>query len=185
MNIDEPGQRNSSIVHSAFCTLHLPRFLVTFGGSGLLPGMPGTYGSAAASLLLWLIYVGFWRFGILPAHPVAWPITLLAGTLLISILSVALAPWAIAYFGREDPGPFVLDEAAAICLTMLFLPLRPGWHEIIPIAAGFCAFRIFDIWKPPPVRQLEALPRGWGILLDDLAAAVYANLLCQAVLRLN
>jgi phosphatidylglycerophosphatase A len=146
--------------------------------------MPGTYGSAAASLLLFLVYLAYDHVGLLSSHPSIWPITLIAGLVLLSILSVALAPWAIAYFGREDPGPFVLDEAAAICLTMLFLPLRPGWHELIPIALGFGAFRLFDIWKPPPVRQIEELPRGWGILLDDLAAAVYANILCQLVLRL-
>jgi len=51
------------------------------------------------------------------------------------------------------------------------------------LLAGFLAFRIFDITKPPPARQLERLPAGWGILLDDLAAAVYANLLCQIIFR--
>jgi len=52
------------------------------------------------------------------------------------------------------------------------------------IAIAFAAFRVFDIIKPPPVRELEKLPAGWGILMDDLAAAVYANLLCQIFLRL-
>jgi phosphatidylglycerophosphatase A len=65
----------------------------------------------------------------------------------------------------------------------LLLPARTGWATGINLAAAFVAFRIFDITKPPPARQLEALPAGWGILLDDLAAAVYANLACQILLR--
>jgi len=157
--------------------------LVTVGGSGLLPGMPGTYGSAVTAGLLWGVYITLGQGGVLAAHPSAWPILLVAGTVTLGALCVALGPWAIARFHREDPGPVVIDEAAAICLTLLLLPLRPGWHEIIPIAAAFVAFRIFDITKPPPARQLENLPGGWGILMDDLAAAAYANLLCQVVLR--
>ena len=62
---------------------------------------------------------------------------------------------------------------------MLFWPHYGTWA----IVAGFAAFRLFDITKPPTARQLEKLPAGWGILADDLAAAVYANLLCQVFLR--
>jgi len=159
------------------------RWVVTFGGSGLLPGMPGTYGTAAAMGMLWLVYLALWHFGVAQCHPAIWPMILIVGTVLFGALCVALGPWAVAHFGTEDPGPMVLDEAAAMCMTMLWLPVWAGWREIFPLVAGFCAFRIFDIWKPPPARQLESLPRGWGILMDDLAAAVYANLLCQVVLR--
>jgi phosphatidylglycerophosphatase A len=113
----------------------------------------------------------------------AWTIVLAAGILLFSILCVAIGKYAVEDFGSEDPGPFVLDEAAGICLTLLFLPPRTGWGLIVTLAVGFAAFRLFDVTKPPPARQLEKLPRGWGILCDDLAAAVYANLLCQIVLR--
>jgi phosphatidylglycerophosphatase A len=102
---------------------------------------------------------------------------------LFSVLNVGMAPWAIKEFGNKDPGKFVLDEAAGICLTILFLPMRTGWGAGIALAAAFVAFRIFDITKPPPARQLEGLPMGWGILMDDLAAGVYANLVCQVVLR--
>ena len=75
---------------------------------------------------------------------------------------------------------FVLDEVAGICLSNLFLPVV----SLKSIAMAFVAFRIFDVIKPPPCRQLETLPAGWGILCDDLAAAVYANILCQIVVRM-
>jgi len=155
----------------------LGRWIVSLGGAGFLPGMPGTWGSAAAAAILWLLYQN------LGAHPLAWQYTLLGGVVLLGGLCVALGRWACVYFGREDPGAMVLDEAAAICLTMFCLPAWNGWREIVPLACGLAAFRIFDIWKPPLARQLEALSGGWGILLDDLAAAVYANLVCQLLLR--
>lgn len=147
-------------------------WLVTVGGSGLLPKMPGTYGSAATALALWIIL----RF---TTH---WTLVLVLGLVGSSVLCVILGGWAQDYFGRKDPGPCVLDEAAGICLTLLFQPygrVNLGWAVLL----GFVAFRIFDITKPPPARQFERLPKGWGILMDDLAAAVYANLMCQVVLH--
>ena len=153
------------------------KWVVSFGGAGLLPRMPGTWGSAAMAAVLWGAYAAS---GLRGAN---WNGLLLAGTIVFGGLCVVLSPWAMRYFGSDDPGPMVLDEAAAICLTMLFLPAWAGWREVVPLVCGLAAFRIFDIWKPPPARQLERLPAGWGILLDDLAAAVYANLLCQLLLR--
>jgi phosphatidylglycerophosphatase A len=148
-------------------------WLVTLGGAGMIPGAPGTYGSLVTSLLLGIL---FYTIGLST-------VTLIAGCVLFSILCVLLGDWAQRFYGRKDPGPCVLDEAAGICLTMLGQRTLPGLHEIWVLLAGFLAFRIFDITKPPPARQLERLPAGWGILLDDLAAAVYANLLCQIVFR--
>ena len=153
----------------------MKKLIVTMGGVGFLPAS-GTFASLLTCLIL---------LPILAPLPYLWQnIAAAAGLLIFSALNIALAPWAIAKFGDKDPGQFVLDEAAGICLTVLFLPPRPGWEIWITLAAAFIAFRLFDITKPPPARQLEHLPMGWGILMDDLAAAVYANLLCQIVLRL-
>ena len=58
-----------------------------------------------------------------------------------------------------------------------------GWTQLIVLSVAFTFFRLFDILKPPPVRQLERLPHGWGILMDDLAAGVYANILGQILIR--
>ena len=152
----------------------MKRWLVTMGGVGYLPAS-GTFASLFTCLILWPIMA--W------SDPLERNVIAFVGLLVFSWLNIALAPWAIREFGDKDPGKFVLDEAAGICLTVLFLPTRTGLWAGLTLATAFLAFRIFDITKPPPARQLESLPEGWGILLDDLAAAVYANLVCQVVLR--
>lgn len=78
--------------------------------------------------------------------------------------------------GAEDPGPVVIDEAAGYLFSVAFLPHGPAMA-----LAGFLLFRVFDILKPPPARQLERLHGGWGIVLDDVAAGIMAN----AVLRVG
>jgi phosphatidylglycerophosphatase A len=103
--------------------------------------------------------------------------------IIASCAAVQFGRWAIDFYGRKDPGPFVLDEVGGVCLTMLFLPVRGDWRELWVVLVAFAAFRFFDILKPPPCRQLEQLPAGWGILMDDLMAGVYANLACQLVVR--
>ncbi len=155
------------------------KLIVTFFGAGLSPIAPGTAGSLATTLLLMAIYLGIGQ-----ANFSLWQAILMGGLLAVSVFSIAFGPWAIAHFKKSDPQPFVLDEVAGICLTNLFLPMYGGWRQIWPIGIAFVAFRLFDVTKPPPARQLENLPAGWGILLDDLAAAVYANILCQLLLRL-
>ena len=152
----------------------LPLWIVTLGGAGMLPKAPGTYGSLVATLLVGLVF--------LASGPSE--VVLAVGLVLFAALCVPLGGWAQTYYGRKDPGPCVLDEAAGICLTLLLQPHLPGAREAWVLLAGFIAFRIFDVTKPPPARQLEKLPAGWGILVDDLAAAVYANVLCQILFRL-
>ena len=152
------------------------KWLVTMGGVGYLPAS-GTFASLLTCLILWPIlnWVG--------PTMAAQSAVAVTGLILFSALNLWLGPWASAEFGDQDPGKFVLDEAAGICLTLLFLPARTGWAEGINLAAAFLAFRVFDITKPPPARQLEHLHGAWGILLDDLAAGVYANIVCQIALR--
>ena len=153
------------------------RLIITFFYTGLFPVAPGTVGSLAASLLLCAIY-----FFTNPTFA-RWQLFIAAGLIFACVFSVAFGKWAVRHYHRKDPQVFVLDAVAGICLSNLFLPLH-GSHAIGSIAAAFVAFRVFDIIKPPPARNLEKLPAGWGILCDDLAAAVYANLLCQIIFRL-
>ena len=135
--------------------------IATVGGIGLLPLMPGTWGSLAAL-------------------PCAWAISALSGGAALAaaaILAFALGSWAAAVVaqasGSEDPGFIVVDEVAAQWLVLVAAPL--DWRAYL---AGFLLFRVFDIVKPWPVRAIERrVAGGVGIMLDDFAAALYAILL--------
>jgi len=137
--------------------------VATFFGAGLGRPGPGTWGSIAA-LLLWGAVA--WLF-----HPT--PNGLLLVVLIGITLSIAVgvpaASIAARESGRHDPGFVVIDEVAGLWITLLGSPtdLRHGLIALI-------LFRLFDITKPFPIRKLEALPEGWGIVFDDVAAGLYA-----------
>jgi len=154
------------------------KLLATLGGAGMIGLAPGTWGSAVAAIMAWA------ALRIIGPSVAGQTAALLIGSVGFSILSVIVGQHAEADFGKKDPGGFVLDEAAGICLTLLFLPAVGGGLLVRNVAMGFAAFRWFDIIKLPPARPLERLPKGWGILADDLAAAVYANVVCQLIIRL-
>ena len=139
--------------------------VATFFGSGLGKPGPGTWGSAAATL----IFTAVASF----LHPAAQ--TLLGLTVAGIILSIALgvpaATIAARESGRKDPGFVVIDEVAGVWITLLGAVFHPNWKHIV---VALLLFRVFDIWKPFPVRQLEKLPEGWGIVFDDVAAGLYA-----------
>lgn len=140
----------------------------TFLGAGRLHPGPGTWGSAAA-ILIWTLCG--WR-----VPSAAQPIVLgVLAILAICIGIPAATRFAIAT-GTKDPQSVVIDEVAGQWITLLFAPLT--WKTLL---AGFILFRAFDIVKPPPVRQLERLPMGTGIVLDDVAAGLYA-LACMQLL---
>jgi len=142
--------------------------LSVFFGMGFAPIAPGTAGSAAACLICYpLIQTPSGR-------------CVLAVLVVLSIVfSPGLAVWAEAHFGKEDPGQFVLDEVAACFLAAIFLPFS---HPLPGVICVFLWFRLFDIWKPWPIRNLEKVPHGWGVLLDDLLAGVYTIPMCWATL---
>jgi phosphatidylglycerophosphatase A len=82
-------------------------------------------------------------------------------------------------FGEKDPSEVVADETAGQCIPLLAIPwagLTDWPRTLATIAFCFVAFRIMDIWKPPPARGLQSIPGGWGILIDDLVAGIYAAL---------
>jgi phosphatidylglycerophosphatase A len=142
----------------------------TFFGAGLLKPGPGTYGSAAA-LLLW--YGSAHTF-----HPsasslaIATTIAAVAATL----IGIPAATIVARESGREDPGHVVIDEVAGQLIALIAIPA--DWRHAI---LSLLLFRLFDILKPPPVRQLERLPAGTGIMLDDVAAGVLALICAQLV----
>ena len=137
--------------------------VATFFGAGLGKPGPGTYGSVAAVLLWAAVGIG------LHVSPQILLILLLAGIVLSIVLGVPAATIAARESGRHDPGFVVIDEVAGQWITLLFSPA--DWrHGLIALIL----FRLFDITKPFPVRRLERLPEGWGIVFDDVAAGLYA-----------
>ena len=137
--------------------------VATFFGAGLGKPAPGTWGSAAA-VLLW---AGFgWAFQ--PSQNTML-LALCIGIAASLLFGVPAATIAARESGRKDPGFVVIDEVAGQWITLLASPI--DWrHGLI----AFILFRLFDITKPFPVRSIERLPEGWGIVFDDVGAGLYA-----------
>jgi phosphatidylglycerophosphatase A len=140
-------------------------------GIGLIPGAPGTYASLVTVLGFSLVYLLSYR--IVPELHVS--------TVCLISLAGVLASSAVArQRGDEDPSVVVIDEIAGQLLTFVFVPV-----SVAALLLGFVLFRLFDIWKPFPIRRLESLPGGVGIMADDLLAGIYANLVLHAVVRIT
>lgn len=152
--------------------------IATFFGAGLGKPGPGTWGSCAATLL--------WAIPACLLQPP--PTTLLLWTLAAALLSIAIgipaATIAARESGRKDPGFVVIDEVAGVWITLLAIPFAQlisgafstrASLDLAHILAGLLLFRLFDITKPFPVRNLEKLPDGTGIVFDDVAAGLYAG----------
>jgi phosphatidylglycerophosphatase A len=135
--------------------------IATFFGIGRLRPGPGSWGSAA-TVLLWAALghalAASWR------TPVV-----IALAALVTLVGIPAATRVARGSGTKDPQFVVIDEVAGQLVALVAVPL--SWKSFL---AGFILFRTFDIVKPPPVRQLEALPEGSGIVLDDIAAGLYA-----------
>jgi phosphatidylglycerophosphatase A len=138
----------------------------TFFGTGFLRPGPGTWGSAAA-LLLWLGAAAWWH----PSRTALAVGTALAA-LAATLVGIPAATIVARESGREDPGFVVLDEAAGQWIALLAAsPAR--WQQWL---LAFLLFRFFDILKPPPARQFDRMHGGFGIMMDDVAAGLYALL---------
>jgi phosphatidylglycerophosphatase A len=136
------------------------------GYAGFFPFAPGTAGSAVG--------VGVWVVARLAGAGI-WAEVALSCLLLVT--GALAATSAERTLGTTDPGPVVIDEVMGMCVTLVAAPF--SWQTGL---AGFVLFRVFDIVKPPPARQLERAHGGWGIMLDDLAAGVYAWAALKTVL---
>jgi len=144
--------------------------VATFFGIGRLRPGPGTWGSAA-SVLLW--------YGLAHALPPAASIpAVIALAIAVILVGIPAATQVARASNTKDPQFVVIDEVAGQLIALIAVPL--AWKTFL---AGFILFRAFDIVKPPPVRQLEKLPDGAGIVLDDVAAGIYALVIMQLLLR--
>lgn len=144
--------------------------VATFFGVGRLRPGPGTWGSAV-TVLLWAVL----------AHSLApnlrAPVAVSLAVCVI-LIGIAAATRVARATGSKDPQFVVIDEVAGQVIALIAVPL--AWQTFL---AGFILFRVFDILKPPPVRQLERLPEGTGIMLDDVAAGIYALVVMQLLLH--
>ncbi|MCX6565520.1 MAG: phosphatidylglycerophosphatase A [Candidatus Aminicenantes bacterium] len=136
----------------------------TFFGAGYFPIAPGTF----ASLETALIYGVAARW--LPLLPY---LLILAAVFLIG---TAAADSTARILKQKDPRPIVIDEVVGQGIALFYAP--PGWEWI---AGGFFLFRVFDVFKPWPIRLLERLPGGWGIMADDVLAGVFSALVLQGI----
>ncbi len=140
-------------------------FVAMWFGIGLLPGIPGTLGTAGAIPLYLLIDLSG------TGYQALWLLIIITGAIWASHR-------AQDALHRPDSKEIVIDEVAGFLVTTAFLPFR--WSTVI---AGFFLFRFFDILKPPPIRRIEQKVRGGlGVVLDDLVAGVYAHLSVRILL---
>jgi phosphatidylglycerophosphatase A len=163
-------------------TRHAHMLLTTFG-LGHMPIASGTWGSHPPPA----IARGLILLGLGPVEaPILYHAVLGAIILLYSWACVAYGTQAETRWGKKDPGQVVADETAGQCIPLIALPVicvEPV-KGMLCTGLAFIAFRIFDILKLPPANQLQKLPAGWGILVDDLVAGIQALIVVQLVLRL-
>lgn len=140
-----------------------PLFLATGFGAGFCPVLPGTAGTIVA----------------IPIHHILSSFSLAPYALIVGLsffLSVFVSDRAQKYWGKKDDRRIVIDEIMGFLVTMIGVP-----PSISAVFWGFILFRAFDILKPPPIRRLEKVGGGYGVVLDDVLAGIYANLCLQVV----
>jgi phosphatidylglycerophosphatase A len=140
-----------------------------FGVGRIKPG-PGTWGSLAAVILWTLASLQ------IPVASRTWA-TIIAAAV-VTLIGIPAATQVVRASGVKDPQFVVIDEVAGQLVALIGVPL--GWKSFL---AGFILFRVFDIWKPFPIRRLERLPEGTGIVVDDLGAGLYALAIMHLLLH--
>lgn len=133
------------------------KFLATGFGSGLAPFAPGTIGTLVGIPVCLLCL------------PLIWPARFLC-VIVLSALAIFISGRAEMIYQKKDDQRIVIDEIAGFQVAMLPLAIT-GLHLLV----AFVLFRIFDIWKPFPVNKLQDLPGGWGVVMDDVGAGIYAG----------
>ena len=147
--------------------LRLSRMIASLFYVGFIPGMPGTYGSILTALVYW---------GAVRASGGIGPWLHLEIICLLAIVGVAASAEISRKTGLKDPSFIIIDEAAGQMTTLLLVPATG-----LNIVLGIVAFRLFDIWKPYPIRKLERPGMGIGVMADDLLAGIYGNVVLQII----
>jgi phosphatidylglycerophosphatase A len=199
-----PPRATSSASRTTWRKPRISLFLATALGLGYIPLAPGTFGSllgVLVALIPFRIWAGMGAQGVQSFTrngPAVDPLLLgqTIGGGVIAIAGVWTASRAARYWQQEDPQRVVIDEVSGQHLTLVLGSILPvSWRPVTYwgprtlgfltyqsalnwkyLLLGFILFRVFDIWKPFPVRNAESLPRGWGIMADDWLAGIYAAL---------
>jgi len=157
-----------------FAAHPLAAFVATGFGAGLSPVMPGTAGSVVGLGLAWIVARA------LAPHTgsLGVAVGLLTSGVVAGLVGVAASGPVCRSLGEEDPGCVTIDEVSGQFVSCAAIPLlgapRSGLREAAVWAASFVLFRFFDIVKPGPIRPLQELPGGWGVVADDVAGGVAA-----------
>lgn len=145
--------------------------VATFFGIGRLRPGPGTWASLATVLLWWILCQWI--------PPNAQTFAAIALSIVATVIGIPAATRVARETGIKDPGFVVIDEVAGQMITLIAVPV--AWKSLL---VGFILFRGFDIVKPPPLRRLEHIPEGAGIVLDDVGAGLYGLAVLHILLRL-
>jgi phosphatidylglycerophosphatase A len=186
---DELNQPVARAARARNASDYLALALATWG-VGFIPGAPGTYGSAVGVGLYLLVESAGARVGDFAAARGLSPEVLLPTRMTFLLLVIAAITFAGVWAAtrvekltrRKDPGIVVADEVVGQLIAFLFVPPGAGWWVIL---AGFVFFRLFDIWKPYPIRRLEKLESGLGVMADDVLAGVYAAIVMSLLVTIH
>ena len=156
--------------------IRAPRAITTFG-LGYMRPFPGTWGSlppCAVAAVLILVDAG-------PSQaPWIWYSVLIAFIVYFSAACIRQGEHAEAHFCKKDPSQVVADETAGQAIALLFVPpsaISGNLRGLAIVFAAFVLFRLWDILKPWPISQIQTVPGGWGILLDDILAGIGAGVM--------
>jgi phosphatidylglycerophosphatase A len=166
----------------------LREHILSYSGLGHRGRAPGTLGSIATAVFVALVIIGFGAGGGLEGHG-RWVLETLwlVLILLLSLATIGWGEWAESHSGKVDPGWVIADEGAGQILAFIGAPWLVDFDaasiglNIVMVAVGLLAFRLFDILKPFPINRIQRLPKGWGVLLDDIAAGAIALAVVQLV----
>ena len=162
-------------------TIKTSNWFIRISTLGLKPNtpMPGTVGSVVVMAYL----LGFCVLNLIPSldklglqHFYINSFGILV-PIIATLFALAVIDQALRYFDQKDPRQICLDEVVGMLVTFCYIPIN-----FTSVIVGFILFRYFDIYKPWGIKNIEQLPRAWGVVLDDVLAGVYANLVLRLIL---